>query len=59
MKRLLALVVTVGLRYPLCRETLPAGTTRGVSNEFLDGIATVSLDSGVLLAVLPDPGKDV
>jgi thiamine pyrophosphokinase len=52
-------VVTDGLRYPLRRETLPAGTTRGVSNEFLGPSATVSLDSGVLLAVLPDPGKDV
>lgn len=47
-------VVTDGLRFPLRRETLPPGTTRGVSNEFLATTATVSLDSGVLLAVVPD-----
>jgi thiamine pyrophosphokinase len=55
-------VLTDGLRYPLRRETLPPGTTRGVSNEFLGTNATVSLDAGVLLAVLPTavpaPGKD-
>jgi thiamine pyrophosphokinase len=50
-------VLTDGLRYPLRRETLPPGTTRGVSNEFVDGHATVSLEAGVLLAVVPDPGK--
>ena len=48
-------VLTDGLRYPLQRETLPPGTTRGVSNEFLDTHATVSLESGVLLAVVPHP----
>ena len=47
-------VATDGLRFPLRRETLPPGTTRGVSNEFLASTATVSLDSGVLLAVVPD-----
>jgi thiamine pyrophosphokinase len=49
-------VLTDGLRFPLRRETLPPGTTRGVSNEFLGARATVSLESGVLLAVLPSPG---
>jgi thiamine pyrophosphokinase len=52
-------VLTDGLRYPLRRETLPAGTTRGVSNEFLGVEATVWLDDGVLLAVVPHFGKDV
>jgi thiamine pyrophosphokinase len=51
-------VLTDGLRYPLRRETLPPGTTRGVSNEFLGARATVSLESGVLLAVIPAFGKD-
>ncbi len=51
-------VVTDGLRFPLRRETLPPGTTRGVSNEFLGTRATVSLESGVLLAIIPAPGKD-
>jgi len=55
-------VLTDGLRFPLRRETLPPGTTRGVSNEFLGFRATVSLESGVLLAVIPTglaaPRKD-
>jgi thiamine pyrophosphokinase len=45
---------TEGLRYPLLDEELAPGTTRGVSNEFLDPVATVSLADGVLLAVQPD-----
>jgi thiamine pyrophosphokinase len=48
-------VRTDGLRFPLRRETLPAGTTRGVSNEFLGARAEVSLEDGVLLAVVPVP----
>jgi thiamine pyrophosphokinase len=51
-------VRTEGLRYPLRGETLEPGTTRGVSNEFLGSTAAVSLDSGVLVAVVPDPRKD-
>jgi thiamine pyrophosphokinase len=51
-------VVTDGLRYPLDRETLVPGSTRGVSNEFLDTRATVTLDTGVLLAVVPHSTKD-
>jgi thiamine pyrophosphokinase len=47
-------VRTEGLRYPLRRETLYAGSTRGVSNEFVVGTAVVALDDGALLAVLPD-----
>ncbi|HEV2089349.1 MAG TPA: thiamine diphosphokinase [Cryptosporangiaceae bacterium] len=46
-------VRTDGLRYPLCAEDLPAGTSRGVSNAFLGTEATVSLAAGVLLAVQP------
>jgi thiamine pyrophosphokinase len=45
---------TDGLRYPLRDEALVPSTTRGVSNEFLAPIATVSLVHGVLLAVQPD-----
>jgi thiamine pyrophosphokinase len=55
-------VVTEGLRYPLHRELLTPGTTRGVSNEFVHHHAAVSLDAGVLVAVVPTPpptlGKD-
>jgi thiamine pyrophosphokinase len=52
-------VVTEGLRYPLRRELLPPGTTRGVSNVFLATTATVSLESGVMLAVVPRSGREV
>jgi thiamine pyrophosphokinase len=51
-------VLTEGLRYPLDRELLAPGTTRGVSNEFLGHRAAVSLDGGILLAVVPTVRKD-
>jgi thiamine pyrophosphokinase len=51
-------VRTDGLRYPLAHETLHPGSTRGVSNEFLATTATVTLDDGVLLAVVPHLRKD-
>jgi thiamine pyrophosphokinase len=47
-------VRTRGLRYPLRGEDLHPGTTRGVSNEFVDAEAVVGLDAGVLLAVQPE-----
>jgi thiamine pyrophosphokinase len=47
-------VVTTGLRYPLAQETLAPGSTRGVSNVVEQAPATVSLRTGVLLAILPD-----
>jgi thiamine pyrophosphokinase len=47
-------VTTSGLRYPLRDERLPAGTTRGVSNVFVDPTATVAVRTGVLLAIQPD-----
>ena len=47
-------VTTEGLEYPLRGETLPPGTTRGVSNVFLGTDARVSLEHGVLLAIRPD-----
>jgi thiamine pyrophosphokinase len=48
-------VRTEGLRYPLHGETLPAGTTRGVSNELVADVGTVRLDAGVVLVVRPAP----
>jgi thiamine pyrophosphokinase len=45
---------TTGLRWPLTDDELPPGSTRGVSNEMTDPTATVSLASGVLLAIQPD-----
>lgn len=46
-------VTTTGLAYPLDDEDLAAGTTRGVSNELLDGTATVAIGGGALLVVVP------
>jgi len=47
-------ITTTGLRWPLRDENLRPGTTRGVSNEMTDLIATVALGDGVLVAVQPD-----
>jgi thiamine pyrophosphokinase len=47
-------VTTAGLRFPLDGEDLPVGTSRGVSNEFLGGPASVSLRAGALLVIVPD-----
>jgi thiamine pyrophosphokinase len=46
-------VTTEGLRYPLAGETLAAGSTRGVSNEFAAAQARVRVARGVALAVRP------
>jgi thiamine pyrophosphokinase len=44
-------VVTTGLAYPLCEETLALGPARGVSNVFVASRPTVSLRAGLLIAV--------
>ena len=49
-------IVTEGLRYPLQREELTPGTTRGVSNELVGGSAAVGLQAGTLLVVQPFGG---
>ncbi len=46
-------VRTDGLTYPLAGETLQPGSSRGVSNVFVGGPATIGVDRGVLLAVRP------
>jgi thiamine pyrophosphokinase len=46
-------VRTDGLAYPLRGETLDAGSTRGVSNVFVESTARVALEHGVLLAIRP------
>ncbi|MFI5046110.1 MAG: thiamine diphosphokinase [Acidimicrobiia bacterium] len=51
-------VVTEELRFPLHGETLHPGSTRGVSNELVAPLASVSLAAGVLLAVMPGTGPD-
>jgi thiamine pyrophosphokinase len=47
---------TTGLRYPLNHEDLLPGSTRGLSNELSQLVATISLEQGTLLAVQPDLG---
>jgi thiamine pyrophosphokinase len=47
-------VTTSGLAYPLHDETLPEGTSRGVSNLFTNPVAGVGVGAGVLAAVQPD-----
>ncbi len=44
-------VCTEGLRWPLDGETLYPHQTRGISNEMLAGVATVQIQSGLLLIV--------
>lgn len=47
-------VRTSGLRWPLYGELLEPGTSRGVSNEFLDDVAHVSIDDGCVVVVVPE-----
>jgi thiamine pyrophosphokinase len=49
-------IVTEGLRYPLRGEELMPGTTRGVSNELVEGSGSVRLQDGTLLVVQPFGG---
>jgi thiamine pyrophosphokinase len=49
-------IVTEGLRYPLRCEELMPGTTRGVSNELVEGSGSVRLQDGTLLVVQPFGG---
>ena len=46
-------VTTTGLRYELRGDVLHALSSRGVSNEFVGGPASVRLRSGVLLCIQP------
>jgi hypothetical protein len=46
-------VTTSGLRWVLADADLDAGSTRGISNELLGAIATVSCATGVLVVVQP------
>lgn len=47
-------VRTEGLRWTLAGDDLEPGTTKGVSNEFVRPVATVSLEEGVLLVIQPE-----
>ena len=46
-----ARIKTEGLRWPLAGETLPLGTSRGISNQMTSTQASVSLESGTLLVL--------
>jgi thiamine pyrophosphokinase len=46
-------VTTEGLRWALERGTLDSGSTRGISNELTGSSASVSVEEGVLLVVVP------
>jgi len=50
-------IVTEGLRYPLQGETLEAGTSRGVSNVVDATLASISVDTGVLLVMHTPAGR--
>jgi thiamine pyrophosphokinase len=52
-------VRTVGLTFPLHDETLHAWSSRGLSNESVDGPAEVSLRRGSLLVIRPNAAADL
>ncbi|MEW6263092.1 MAG: thiamine diphosphokinase [Thermodesulfobacteriota bacterium] len=47
-----------GLEYPLDNDTLPLGSTWGISNVFLEDSCEVSLKEGLLLCVITRRPKD-
>jgi thiamine pyrophosphokinase len=52
-------VRTVGLTFPLHDETLQPWSSRGLSNESVDGTAVVSLRRGLLLVIRPNAAADL
>ncbi len=46
-------ITTDGLRWPLDNETIPAYSTRGVSNELIGTLASIALTLGHLLIIRP------
>ena len=50
-------VTTTGLRWALTDAELVAGSYRGVSNELVDPVATITVQAGVLLAIQPTGGR--
>ena len=47
-------VTTTGLHWPLLDATIGAGSALGTSNRFIESVATVSVRSGVLTAIIDD-----
>jgi thiamine pyrophosphokinase len=54
-----ATVRTSGLRWPLQRERLEPGTSRGLSNVMVAEVAEVSVDDGVVAVVLPEEEQEL
>lgn len=50
-----ATVSVSGVRWPLERTTLAAGTTRGISNEACGGRVAVTVHAGTVLCITPRP----
>lgn len=48
-----AAVSISGVRWPLDRDVLAAGSTRGVSNEAVGGLVTLSVHAGTVLVITP------
>ncbi len=46
-------VTTTGLRWPLDHAQLGVGSTRGISNELVANVASVSIETGILIVVQP------
>jgi len=44
-------ITTRGLKYELENDTLRIGETRGISNEFVENTAEISVESGLLLVI--------
>jgi thiamine pyrophosphokinase len=48
-------VSTRGLRWPLLDDRLDPGSSRGISNEFVEATAEVSVARGTVVVVVPEP----
>lgn len=44
-------ITTQGLKFPLNGETLYFSSTRGLSNEFISNVATITIEQGLLLII--------
>jgi thiamine pyrophosphokinase len=44
-------ITTTGLKWPLCDEDLTPGSTRGVSNQMVEGSATITVEKGTILVI--------
>ncbi len=44
-------ITTYGLKYKLCNETIEIGSSRGISNVFIENEAKISIKSGILIVI--------